>query len=150
MKLDLSPTSWGRVIAVTAAGTAFFIAVAFFVDSFNFPCLSSDAVRREELTHLLLPLMLGGSFLFFLMWKIRQLAIAQRDPSVIAAADSLTAVLNRGASMLPNRMDRSASIRRKPRRCLRPAPPPCIDHSLRRTDRTASLTLSCRCASSGK
>lgn len=37
MKLDLSPTSWGRVIAVTAAGTAFFIAVAFFVDSFNFP-----------------------------------------------------------------------------------------------------------------
>ncbi|UCI32878.1 hypothetical protein [Mesorhizobium sp. B4-1-4] len=33
MKLDLSPTSWGRVIAVTAAGTAFFIAVAFFVRS---------------------------------------------------------------------------------------------------------------------
>ncbi|TPK74849.1 GGDEF domain-containing protein [Mesorhizobium sp. B2-4-15] len=101
MRLDLSPTSWGRVIAVTAAGTAFFIAVAFFVDSFNFPYLSSEAVRRAEMTDLLLPLILGGSFLFFLMWKIRQLAIAQRDLSIIAATDSLTAVLNRGAfSML--------------------------------------------------
>lgn len=46
MKLDLSPTSWGRVISVTVAGTAFFIAVAFFVDSFNFPYLSAEAVRR--------------------------------------------------------------------------------------------------------
>ncbi|RWC30925.1 MAG: GGDEF domain-containing protein [Mesorhizobium sp.] len=101
MKLDLSPTSWGRVIAVTAAGTAFFIAVAFFVDSFNFPYLSPEAVWRAQMTDLMLPLVLGGSFLFFLMWKIRQLAIAQRDLSVVAATDSLTAVLNRGAfSML--------------------------------------------------
>ncbi|MDF3217976.1 GGDEF domain-containing protein [Mesorhizobium sp. M7A.F.Ca.CA.001.09.2.1] len=101
MKLDLSPTSWGRVIAVTAVGTAFFIAVAFFVDSFNFPYLSPEAVWRAQMTDLMLPLVLGGSFLFFLTWKIRQLAIAQRDLSVIAATDSLTAVLNRGAfSML--------------------------------------------------
>ncbi|KQU79453.1 diguanylate cyclase [Mesorhizobium sp. Root695] len=101
MKLDLSPTSWGRVIAVTIVGTAFFIAVAFFVDSFNFPYLSPEAVWRAQMTDLMLPLVLGGSFLFFLMWKIRQLAIAQRDLSVIAATDSLTAVLNRGAfSML--------------------------------------------------
>ncbi|MFD2051613.1 GGDEF domain-containing protein [Mesorhizobium calcicola] len=101
MKLDLSPTSWGRVIAVTAAGTAFFIAVAFFVDSFNFPYLSAEAVWRAQLTDLMLPLVLGGSFLLFLMWKIRQLAIAQRELSIVAATDSLTAVLNRGAfSML--------------------------------------------------
>ncbi len=65
MRLDLSPTSWGRVIAVTAAGTAFFIAVAFFVDSFNFPYLSPEAVWRAQMTDLMLPLVLGGSFLFF-------------------------------------------------------------------------------------
>lgn len=101
MRIDVSPTSWGRVIAVTAAGTAFFIAVAFFVDSFNFPYLSPEALWRAQLTDLMLPLVLGGSFLFFLMWKIRQLAIAQRDLSIVAATDSLTAVLNRGAfSML--------------------------------------------------
>ncbi|MGT2468213.1 hypothetical protein ACVOMV_30805 [Mesorhizobium atlanticum] len=101
MRIDLSPTSWGRVVVVTAAGTAFFIAVAFFVDSFNFPSLSPQALLWAQLTDLFLPLFLGGSFLFFLMWKMRQLAITQKELSVIAATDSLTAVFNRGAfSML--------------------------------------------------
>ena len=101
MRIDLSPTSWGRVVVVTAAGTAFFIAVAFFVDSFNFPALSPQALLWAKLTDLFLPLFLGGSFLFFLMWKMRQLAITQKELSVIAATDSLTAVFNRGAfSML--------------------------------------------------
>lgn len=101
MRIDLSPTSWGRVVVVTAAGTAFFIATAFFVDSFNFPSLSPQALLWAKLTDLFLPLVLGGSFLFFLMWKMRQLAIAQKELSIVAATDSLTAVFNRGAfSML--------------------------------------------------
>ncbi|TIV94656.1 MAG: GGDEF domain-containing protein [Mesorhizobium sp.] len=101
MRIDLSATSWGRVVAVTVAGTAFFIAAAFFVDSFNFPSLSPEALLWAKLTDLFLPLILGGSFLFFLMWKMRQLAIAQRELSIVAATDSLTAVFNRGAfSML--------------------------------------------------
>jgi diguanylate cyclase (GGDEF)-like protein len=101
MRIDLSPTSWGRVVVVTAAGTAFFIAAAFFVDSFNFPSLPPQALLWAKLTDLFLPLLLGGSFLFFLMWKMRQLAIAQKELSIVAATDSLTAVFNRGAfSML--------------------------------------------------
>ncbi|TJW06456.1 MAG: GGDEF domain-containing protein [Mesorhizobium sp.] len=101
MRIDLSSTSWGRVIAVTIAGTAICIAAAFFVDSFNFPSLSPDALRWAQLTDLLLPLVLGGSFFFFLMFKMRQLAIAQKELSIVAATDSLTAVFNRGAfSML--------------------------------------------------
>jgi diguanylate cyclase len=101
MRIDLSPTSWGRVVLATIAGTAFFIAAAFFVDSFNFPSLSPQALQWAELTDLFLPLALGGSFLFFLMWKMRQLAIAQKELSIVAATDSLTAVFNRGAfSML--------------------------------------------------
>ena len=101
MRVDLSPTIWGRVALVTIAGTAFFIAAAFFVDSFNFPSLSPEALLWAKLTDLFLPLVLGGSFLFFLMWKMRQLAIAQKELSIVAATDSLTAVFNRGAfSML--------------------------------------------------
>jgi diguanylate cyclase len=101
MRIDLSPTSWGRVVVVTVMGTAFFIAAAFFVDSFNFPSLSPEALRWAKLTDLLLPLALGGSFLFVLMWKMRQLAVAQKELSIVAATDSLTAVFNRGAfSML--------------------------------------------------
>lgn len=101
MQIDLSPTSWGRVVAVTVAGTAVCIAAAFLVDSFNFPYLSPEALWRAQLTDLLLPLILASSFFFFLMWKMRQLAIAQKALAVVAATDSLTAVFNRGAfSML--------------------------------------------------
>ncbi|WP_292665275.1 diguanylate cyclase [Mesorhizobium sp.] len=101
MQIDLSPTSWGRVVAVTVAGTVVCIAAAFFVDSFNFPYLSPEALWRAQLTDLLLPLVLAGSFFFFLMWKMRQLAIAQKALAIVAATDSLTAVFNRGAfSML--------------------------------------------------
>ncbi|NUS19462.1 MAG: GGDEF domain-containing protein, partial [Mesorhizobium sp.] len=83
MRIDLSPTSWGRVLLVTVAGTAFFIGAAFFVDSFNFPSLSPDALLWAQLTDLFLPMALGGSFLFFLMWKMRQLAIAQKELAVV-------------------------------------------------------------------
>ncbi|WP_287087448.1 hypothetical protein [Mesorhizobium sp.] len=69
MRIDFSPTSWGRVVAVTVVGTAVCIAAAFFVDSFNFPYLSPEALWRAKLTDLLLPLVLAGSFLSFLMWK---------------------------------------------------------------------------------
>jgi diguanylate cyclase len=101
MRIDLSPTSWGRVITVTIVGTAICIAAAFFVDSFNFSSLTPEALRWAELTDLLLPLVLGGSFFFFLMFKMRQLAIAQKELTIVAATDSLTAVFNRGAfSML--------------------------------------------------
>ncbi|UVK37953.1 GGDEF domain-containing protein [Mesorhizobium sp. AR10] len=101
MRIDLSPTSWGRVIAVTIVGTAICIGAAFFVDSYNFPHLSPEALRWAKLTDLLLPLVLGGSFFFFLMFKMRQLAIAQRELTIVAATDSLTSVFNRGAfSML--------------------------------------------------
>lgn len=101
MRIDFSPTSWGRVVAVTVVGTAVCIAAAFFVDSFNFPYLSPEALWRAKLTDLLLPLVLAGSFLSFLMWKMRQLAIAQKELTIVAATDSLTAVFNRGAfSML--------------------------------------------------
>ena len=101
MRIDLSPTSWGRVIAVTVVGTAVCIAAAFFVDSYNFASLSPEALRWAKLTDFFLPLVLGGSFFLFLMWKMRQLAIAQKALTIVAATDSLTAVFNRGAfSML--------------------------------------------------
>ncbi len=100
MRIDLSATSWARVILITVAGTSFCIAAAFFVDSFNFPYLSDEALRRAILTDMFLPLVLAGTFIFFLTWKMRQLAIAQRDLSIFASMDSLTAVLNRGAFSL--------------------------------------------------
>lgn len=97
VKLDLSATSWGKVIVGTTVGTVACVAAALIVDFPNFPTLSADALTRSVLVDLLLPAFLAGPLLFLLLSKMRQLAIAHRDMTVIASTDSLTRVLNRGA-----------------------------------------------------
>ena len=97
VKLDLSATGWTKVILGTAAGTILCIAAALIVDAPNFPTLSHDALTRSVLVDLLLPAFLAGPLLFLLLSKMRQLAIAHENLTVIASTDSLTRVLNRGA-----------------------------------------------------
>jgi diguanylate cyclase (GGDEF)-like protein len=96
-KLDFAPTGWARVVLTTLTGTLFCIGVALYVDSFNFPGMTEAELARALAVNILLPGLLAGPLLFFLMNKIRQLAIAQRELAEIASTDSLTAVLNRGA-----------------------------------------------------
>lgn len=97
---DLSSLGWGRVVAVTVAGTLVCIAAALFVDSFNFPDLDGDKVGRAIGVDILLPLCLAAPMLAFLMTKLRELAIAKHKLTILASTDSLTAVLNRGAFQL--------------------------------------------------
>ena len=89
MKLDLSATGWTKVILGTAAGTILCIAAALIVDAPNFPTLSHDALTRSVLVDLLLPAFLAGPLLFLLLSKMRQLAIAHQNLTVIASTDSL-------------------------------------------------------------
>ena len=97
LNMDFSPTGLARVYLVTILGTLGCIAVTFFVDSFQFPELSPDKLRRAIILDTLLPLGLAAPLLFILMSKIRLLNIAKLELSVLATTDSLTAVLNRGA-----------------------------------------------------
>jgi diguanylate cyclase (GGDEF)-like protein len=97
MKLNLPPESWARVIVTTIVGTAICIATAFYVDSFNFEGMT-DAVRlRSMISDLLIPTILAVPAIFFLMSKLRELAIAHRRLAVYAATDGLTQVMNRSA-----------------------------------------------------
>ncbi|AKH99358.1 diguanylate cyclase (GGDEF) domain-containing protein [Hoeflea sp. IMCC20628] len=97
MKLDFSAAGWAKVIAGTVFGTAFCIAMAFFVDSFNFHSMTDSQFRYSLMVNTLLPTGLAAPLLFLLLYKMRQLAIAHHEISIIASTDSLTAVLNRGA-----------------------------------------------------
>ncbi|MCY0096226.1 GGDEF domain-containing protein [Hoeflea ulvae] len=97
MKLDFSDTGWARVVAGVVGGTIFCIAVALFVESFNFHEMSEERFRYALTVNILLPMGLAAPLLFLLLTKMRQLAIAHREISIIASTDSLTAVLNRGA-----------------------------------------------------
>ncbi len=97
MKLDLGPQSWGRVILATAAGTVICIAVAFYLDSFNFPGMTDEARLRAMLTDLITPTVLAIPIIFFLSSKLRELAIAHQRLAIFASTDSLTQVMNRAA-----------------------------------------------------
>lgn len=98
-RLDFSPRGWGRVVLRTVLGTLVCIAVPLYVDSFGFMALDDEARTRAILTDILLPLMLAAPMLLFLAIKLRELAIAHDEFSIIASEDSLTSVLNRSAFM---------------------------------------------------
>jgi diguanylate cyclase (GGDEF)-like protein len=95
--LDFSARGWGRVILWTVLGTAVCVAVALYVDSFNFPGMSEEEFTRAILVNVLLPIVLAVPMLLFLTIKLRELAIAHDQLARYAATDSLTSVLNRGA-----------------------------------------------------
>lgn len=95
--LDFSARGWGRVILWTVLGTAFCVAMALYVDSFNFPRLTEEELARAILIDIFLPTGLAVPMLLFLTFKLRELAIAHDQLARYAATDSLTSVLNRGA-----------------------------------------------------
>ena len=95
--MDFSPTGWGRVILWTALGAIGCVAVALFIDQFNFPSLSPDQLTRAVATDIAVPLLLAVPILFFLLSKLRELAVAHEQLRRHAATDALTNVLNRSA-----------------------------------------------------
>jgi diguanylate cyclase len=94
---DFSARGRGRVWLVTVVGTLICVAAALYVDSFNFDSLDDAHRARAILTDVLLPTVLAFPMLAFLMSKLRELAIAKHELTILASTDSLTAVLNRGA-----------------------------------------------------
>lgn len=95
--MDFSPSGRGRVILWTVLGTLGCIFAALFVDSFNFHNLDPDSLRWAIALDVLLPMALAGPIIFFLLSKLRELAIAHQQLRRQAATDSLTTTLNRGA-----------------------------------------------------
>ena len=95
--LDFSARGWARVLLWTVIGTIFCVAMALYVDSFNFDGMSDERRGRAILIDVLLPTFLAGPLILFFTMKLRELAITHYRLSVLAATDSLTSVLNRGA-----------------------------------------------------
>lgn len=95
--MDFSPTGWSRVILWTALGAIACSAVALFIDSFNYASYDPDQLARAIVTSIVVPIVLATPILFFLLSKLRELAIAHRELLHHAATDPLTELLNRGA-----------------------------------------------------
>ncbi|MBX3582871.1 MAG: GGDEF domain-containing protein [Rhizobiaceae bacterium] len=93
--LDFSAEKWPRVIILTILGTLCCIAVAFTFDSFSLEHGWQWGPR--PINNLIIPLLLAPPFFFYLLTKLRQLAIANARLMQVASTDSLTSCLSRAA-----------------------------------------------------
>ncbi|WP_404400613.1 GGDEF domain-containing protein [Pelagibacterium halotolerans] len=93
---DFSKRGWARVWVLTVLGTLLCIGVAFAVDSYSFST-GTWVLRESAINNLVIPLILAPPLLFFLLSKLRELAIAHHELMSVAATDSLTQLLNRRA-----------------------------------------------------
>lgn len=95
-RFDFSRRGRARVYALTFVGTLFCILVSMTFDS-----LSLETMQwrwgENPLNNIILPLVLAGPFFWFLLTKLRELAIAHQELMMVASTDSLTQVLNRRA-----------------------------------------------------
>jgi diguanylate cyclase len=95
-RLDWSARGWPRVYVLTFVGTLICVAVAFAIDSYSFET-GSWHLSDNWFNNIIIPLVLAPPFFFFLLFKLRELAIAHHELMHVAATDSLTSCLNRRA-----------------------------------------------------
>jgi diguanylate cyclase len=95
-RLDLSARSWGRVALFSALGTLACSCVAFMLDSYSFET-GTWRWGEKPLNNIFIPLVVAPPFFVYLLSKLRELAIAHHELSIVASTDVLTSCLNRRA-----------------------------------------------------
>ena len=85
------------IAGCTVAGTLACLAVSLAFTWYTSRHLSDEALRQGLFNATVLPIILAGPLFLYISGLTRQLIIANRRLAIIAATDSLTAVLNRGA-----------------------------------------------------
>jgi diguanylate cyclase (GGDEF)-like protein len=95
-KFDLSARGWSRVVVLTVLGTLCCIALAMFIDCYNFET-GEWLLHERWLNNVVIPALIAPPFFFFLLSKLRELAIAHDDLMIVASTDPLTQCLNRRA-----------------------------------------------------
>ena len=94
--VKFSVQSWARIILLTIAGTLCCIVFAFTIDSYSL----KEGIWRlgtNPENDVIIPLLIAPPFFFYLLSKLRQLAIAHEQLMVVASTDGLTSCFNRVA-----------------------------------------------------
>lgn len=86
-----------KLASWTFFGTLGCLGISLFYNWAMFRHLGEEALRQALISATVLPVILAGPLFFYLTKKLRELAIANHKLAILAATDSLTACLNRGA-----------------------------------------------------
>jgi diguanylate cyclase len=95
-RFDLSARGWGRVILFSGLGTLVCILAALAIDSFSFET-GTWRWGTAPWNNVIIPLVVAPPFFVYLLGKLRELAIAHHELSIVASTDVLTSCLNRRA-----------------------------------------------------
>lgn len=93
----ISLRGWLKLASWTFFGTLSCIVIAVTFNYFFFGAVAPAAVRAGVVSAIVIPILLAGPLFAYLTLKLRELAIANHRLRVVAATDSLTACLTRGA-----------------------------------------------------
>jgi diguanylate cyclase (GGDEF)-like protein len=94
---DFSPRGRGRVALTTVLGTLGCMAVALLVVSYTTQYMQGVARVLTFASAFVVPIVLTAPIMYYFASKLRDLAIAHHEMSILASRDSLTGCLNRGA-----------------------------------------------------
>lgn len=96
MEIDWTSRGRARVWALMALGTLVCIAAAFAIDSYD---VATGGWRwgSDPVNNFVIPALVAPPFFYFLLDKMRQLAIAHNELMTVATTDGLTSLLNRRA-----------------------------------------------------
>jgi diguanylate cyclase (GGDEF)-like protein len=86
-----------KLASWTIFGTLGCLAISLAYNWISFREMGGEALRQGMISATVLPIILAGPLFFYLTTKLRELAIANHKLALLAATDSLTACLNRGA-----------------------------------------------------
>ena len=96
-RLDFSGRGRARVALVTLLGTLLCMGVAVLAVSFTTQFMSPNARTMTWAAAIGIPIFLSAPICYFFASKLRELSIAHHELAALAAQDSLTTCLNRGA-----------------------------------------------------
>jgi diguanylate cyclase len=94
---DFSRTGLARVMLITILGTLGCMFFALLTVAYTSEFMEETPRKLSYAAAILVPLVLSAPIFFVFASKLRELAIAHRGLAAIAAQDSLTTCLNRGA-----------------------------------------------------
>jgi diguanylate cyclase (GGDEF)-like protein len=96
-RLDFSATGQARVVAAAIAASIACIVLSVSLTVFGIVPVEPSRLGQQLAVNLIVPVVVAFPVVYFLMSKLRELAIAHHQLTVYASTDSLTQVLNRAA-----------------------------------------------------
>lgn len=96
-KLDFSATGHGRVIVVSVTVTLVCVFISLLLTDLGIVPVDPSRIDQQRIVNVVAPVVIAFPVMYFLMGKLRELAIAHRRLEIYAATDALTGIMNRAA-----------------------------------------------------